>query len=58
MRFKKTKHGETRIVKKFAWVPIAIDEEWVWLEFYMCEEQWFESEQCFWHSLREWQVKK
>lgn len=40
MRFKVKQHkyNDTRIVKKFAWLPIEVYDCMVWLEYYTVEQ--------------------
>jgi hypothetical protein len=41
----KKKHslGETRIVNKFAWLPVKISkEEYIWLQFYKVKQKYLE----------------
>lgn len=38
MRLKLIKHEDTRVVRKFAWFPVDMDDHRVWLEFYWEKE--------------------
>lgn len=36
----KPKHGDTRIVKRFAWLPVEVEEQFVWLERYSSHQKY------------------
>lgn len=34
------RHGDTQILRKFAWLPFRINDDMVWLETYEVLQQW------------------
>lgn len=44
MKFRRPRHGDTRIREKFAWLPTEMsDGVTVWLEFYLLRERFHHS---------------
>lgn len=42
-KIKHHKYGDTRIVKKFAWLPVKINDCMIWLEYYTVEQSYLGS---------------
>jgi hypothetical protein len=34
------RHGEKRKITKFAWIPLVVEDKWVWLESYWSWEEY------------------
>lgn len=55
MRFQLPEHGTIRVKLRFAFLPIIVDGEKVWLEFYDVVEQYtrfFSDHDGHWRSVR------
>ena len=56
MKWKTIKHGDTRIIKRFAWLPISLSNgSTIWLEKYKREETYFAYPLFSWIDTRTWQ---
>lgn len=64
VRWRSRKYGDRRTVRRFAWVPVSIGENRIWLEHYFSDEEFAEWEEydhegntCLrgWKILRQWQ---
>lgn len=59
MRWKVAKGGDRRVVRKFAWVPVKVDDTAIWLEHYYSVQRCYDSPSNDWWLIGGWvELKK